>query len=97
MAANSRRFSAPPFDGDWFTLVVDLPDERIADVCNYFEALDNMAMVRTPLRGDGRIHIYAWEGFRRRIDDALRELSAEFPITVAEESAGMMHIDLPWN
>ncbi len=97
LAAGSKKFSMEPFNGEWFTLVIDLPDDRISDVCIYFEALDNMAMVRTPLRGEGRIHLYAWEGFRTQVDAALQELSTDFPIKVVEEAPGMLHIDVPWN
>jgi len=92
----SRFASLPALRGDWFTVVANIPRDHVADVCIYLEAMDNVALVRTPWRGIGQINIYAWEGVREDVMGAIAELAAEFPFDIVEVAEGMKDIDRLW-
>lgn len=93
----SGRFAnLPAMAGDWFTIVAEIPRDHVAEVCIYLEAMDNIALVRTPWRGIGRINIYAWEGARADVMGAIAELASEFPFSIVETAPGMKDIERLW-
>jgi hypothetical protein len=96
-ASRPRRPRLPAFDGQWYTLVVRVSPDTIKTVCNRFEGYDNLAVVRTPVAGQGTLHIYAWEGDRAVVDAVLTGLRMEIALERVAEHAGMFGIEGLWN
>lgn len=96
-APSRRRFEYTRPDGDWVTQIVELPDEHIQMVCVLFEAYDNLALVRTPQAGVGRVYVYCWEGRLPLVQKVLRDMMAEFPLHIGEVHPGMLGSESLWD
>lgn len=96
-APHRRGQGLPAFDGQWLTVVVDLPPECIQLLCVLFEGYDNLALVRTPRQGQGRVHVYAWSGHLPTVERLLADLAATIPLTIASVQPGMADFAALWN
>ncbi len=91
------RFAYPPPEGDWITQIVELPDDHIQMVCVLFEAYDNLALVRTPVAGVGRVFIYCWENRLPLVQKVLRDMMAEVPLRIGDVHPGMLGSEALWD
>lgn len=79
----ARFLGAPP--PAWFTQIVDLPPDFIQFVCVVFEGYENLAMVRTPIRGRGRIYVTGPESAWPTTEAVLRDLARDIPLRLVEK------------
>lgn len=78
------------------TFVVTLPDDYIQHVCVIVEGYDNLAQVRTPAAGAGRVHIYTSTDNRATVHRILTELRATIPLTIEREAEGTFDLGGEW-
>ena len=90
------RFSHFPPAGEWITVIATLPVEYIQRVCITIEGYDNLALVRTPVQGIGRLHIYTWENNADLVRSILTDLGREFPVHIEKLEPGMFQVDEIW-
>jgi len=76
----NRRFALPDVPVDWVTQVVDLPADCIQRLCVLFEAYDNLCLVRTPVRGQGRVYVFCWKESLPLVRRILADIGREFPV-----------------
>ena len=79
----------PAPEPPWTTLVVDLPAESILVVCAAFEAHDNLAIVRTPVQGRGRVHVACHAPQEAECRAVLSDLARNLPLRIVDARPGL--------
>lgn len=87
----------PQFSDPWATVIVDLPAESIQTICVLFEGYDNLALVRTPIQGQGRVYIYTASQNLELVGKILADIRASVPLTITETAPGMKGLSELWN
>lgn len=92
----SRRFDLPPFSEEWVTIVVELPAPCIQYLCVILEGYDNLALVRTPVAGEGLVYVYTCARNEELVRAVVRDLNGYFPVQVTKVNPGMRRLDELW-
>lgn len=96
-ARHAERFARlPRFEGEWKTMVVELNQEAISTLGTTLEAYDNLALIRTPIAGKGRVHLYFNEQDEPTVRNVLRSIDATTPVHVLSVERGMKFLDELW-
>ncbi len=80
-------------DAGWCSRRVSVPVPEISYVACIFEAYDNEFLVRTETQGLGVLRIWYPASSQANLENVLREMRTEFPITILSEEVGMAGLD----
>lgn len=80
-------------DAGWRACRLNVPVSEISYVASIFEAYDNEFLVRTETQGLGILRIWYPASNQCNLDNVIREMRTEFPITILAEQMGMAGLD----
>jgi len=96
-AARVDRFkSFPKFEENWQTFTLEFAKESIQFVNVVLEGYDNISLVRTPVAGEGRVHVYVSERNAPILRQALIDINRRVPLKIASVADGMAYLEDLW-
>lgn len=95
VTASAKTFPRPAADLEWVTQEVLLPPECIQFFSVVIEAYDNLAMVRTPVRGQGRVYIFVRRADLPVIHGVLSDLARTLPFRMGPLHDRMLEDNWP--